>query len=757
MVRLYQIFEELFRCRDSETSAGNKRLRLKILGEELKISFTFLILLLLSNFVSATEYFVSSASEINSAMINAQPGDTLTMTVGTWTNQQIYLNGNGAEGDSILLRAAIPGHVVLNGSSRISINGSYLKVDGLRITGGYNLAGAIDFESGSHHCRVTNTEISEFNPPDPATRYHWINLKGSHNRLDRCFISGMRHSGVSVLITLTGTPYGYHRIDHNFFADKPLGDGNGYETLKVAAGAYSDLEGNIVAEYNYFYRCNGEMEMISNKCHNNIYRYNTFVECRATLTLRQGKNCIVEGNYFFGNGAPETGGIRITHRGHKVFNNYLQDLTGTSQRSAISLYTGMDDSSYIPDDGGHVRVDSVLIAHNTIVNCAVGIYSGVFDSDDKILLPPKDNILANNIVSMNNNAPCYLQDPLYPGYNEFWQGNIFNGPNPGDVPDSGFVLADPELLLTNGWYQISAGSPAVDAAIGDYPFVIEDIDGTARNLSKDAGADELGSGPRQPLKNDDVGPGWLQDPNLPAVLNLRISGSGEVVSDPAGGVYEPGTRVTLTAIPAGDYNFMRWEGDLNSTANPDSILMDANKQVTAVFTLPVMHTLNTWLTGSGRVELDPADGAYSPGTIVTIRAVPDSGWIFQGWSGSLTGSENPDTLLMDDNKLVIVTFVRDPSAITTEYFFPKGFKLYQNYPNPFNPITTISFSLEIAAATRLTIFDALGNIVSEPVHDHLKAGEYKVQFDGSALATGLYFYKLTSGTKQATGRMILMR
>ncbi len=723
----------------------------------MKIIFTFLTLILFSNFALATEYVVSTASDIASAMTNAQPGDTLTMTAGTWTDQQIYLNGSGAEGDTILLRAEIPGHVVLNGSSRLSINGRYLKVDGLRFTGGYNLAGAIDFESGSHHCRVTNTGVSEFNPPDPATRYHWINLKGSHNRLDHCKISGMRHSGVSVLITLTGTPYGYHQIDHNYFADKPLGDGNGYESLKVAAGAYSDLEGNIIAEYNYFYRCSGEIEIISNKCLNNIYRYNTFVECQGTLTLRQGTNCVVEGNYFFGNGLAYTGGIRITHRGHKIINNYLQDLAGDGQRSAIALYAGMDHADYVPGDGGHVRADSITIAHNTIVNCAEGIYSGSFDSNDLIILPPRDNILANNIITMNNSAACYKEIRFIPVTMSFGKVICSMDPIPAMCPDSGYVLSDPDLILTDGWYQISVNSPAIDAAQGGYPYVTEDIDGIPRGQLKDTGADELGSGPRQPLTKDDVGPAWFQDPDLPVALSLSTSGSGEVVLDPAGGVYEVGTWVNLTAFPAGDNIFSRWEGDLDSQANPDSIFMDADKHVTAVFTLPVMHTLNTWLTGSGHVNLDPAGGQYAPGTTVVIRAVPDSGWIFQNWSGSLAGSANPDTLLMDENKLVIVTFVRNPSAITIDHFIPLKFNLNQNYPNPFNPVTTISFSLEAAASTRLTIYDALGNIVEESVNEYLKAGEYQINYNAVSLASGVYFYQLISGAKRAIRKMVVMR
>jgi poly(beta-D-mannuronate) lyase len=687
----------------------------------------------------------------------AQPGDTLVMKNGIWHNQNILFEGNGAEGDSILLRAETPGYVILNGSSRLIIDGSYLKVDGLRISGGYNLSGAIDFEGGSQHCRVTNTQVSEFNPPNPSTRYHWITLNGSHHRLDHCYIAGMRHSGVSVLVRLRSQPYGFHRIDHNYFADKPLGDGNGYESLKVSSGDYSDLYGNIVAEYNYFYRCSGEIEIISNKCYNNIYRYNTFEECMGTVTMRQGINCQVEGNYFFGNNVPNTGGIRITHRGHKIFNNYFQDLGGEDQRSAITLYTGMDHDDYIVGEGGHVRADSITIAHNTMVNCASGIFSGYLDDDDPIRLPPKDNILANNIITMDDDAPIYSQHPEYPGINELWEGNILNGSNLGDVPDSGYVEDDPELSMLNGWYQISASSPAVDSALGDYPYVIDDIDGIIRGEFKDIGADEFGSGPRQPLTANDVGPDWLNNPNLPVALNLTLTGSGEVYLDPEGGVYSPGTWVTLTAIADSGHTFSGWSGDLVSTNNPDSVLMDEDKNISAKFNPPVKYNLILWHTGSGIIELDPAGGSYSPGTSVSILAIPQDGWIFQEWSGSLVGSQNPDTLIMDENKAVIATFAQDPTSIGENDQLPLTFKLNQNYPNPFNPITTIQFSLEKKGHTRLIVFDTLGNEIADLINENLKPGKYQIRYDASSLASGVYFYKLTSGQSQAIGKMILMK
>jgi len=713
--------------------------------------------------VQAEDYPVTDRDEIITAMNQAQPGDTLTMANGVWRDQNIQFSGNGVPGDSILLRAETPGYVILNGSSRLSIDGQYLKVDGLRLVGGYNTGSAIVFESGSQHCRVTNTEVSEFNPPNSSTRYHWIILKGSHNRVDHCFISGKRHSGVSVLVSLSTSPYGFHRIDHNHFADIPLGDGNGYETIKISSGAYSNLSGNTIVENNYFYRCSGEMEIISNKCHNNIYRYNTFVECVGTLTMRQGMNCTIQGNYFFGNNVDGTGGVRITHRGHKLFNNYFQDLAGTGQRSAISLYTGMAHEDYIIGEGGHVRADSITIAHNSIVNCASGINSGAWDDDDPILLPPIDNVIANNIVTMDDDAPCYDADSNYPGVNETWESNMFSGSNLGDTPDIGYVEDDPALIFTNDWYQISASSPAVDAASGDYPFVVDDIDGLERDGSKDIGADELGSGNRQPLTSDDVGPAWIGNENLPLVVSVTTAGtgSGTVLMDPPSGVYEPGTELELIAVPDEGHHFESWFGDVSGSDDTISIIVIQNMEIGANFSAPVMYTISIWNSSgniAGSVDLNPASSSYPPGTIVTVTALPAAGYEFSHWGGDLNGSNsNPDTLLMDDNKAIMVNFHQTTSISDENATLPESYALEQNYPNPFNPSTVIKYDLIKSGVTRINIYDSSGRLMAQLLNQVMDAGHYKLEFDGSDLPSGVYIYTLESGNFLESRKMILLR
>ena len=105
--------------------------------------------------------------------------------------------------------------------------------------------------------------------------------------------------------------------------------------------AVSMSTAGCTVENNLFYRCNGEVEIISSKSCGNIYRGNVFEECKGTLTLRHGNGCIVEKNIFIGNGVPETGGVRIIGERHTVAGNWFEGLRGTDQRSAVSLVRGM--------------------------------------------------------------------------------------------------------------------------------------------------------------------------------------------------------------------------------------------------------------------------------------------------------------------------------------------------------------------------------------------------------------------------------
>jgi photosystem II stability/assembly factor-like uncharacterized protein len=73
---------------------------------------------------------------------------------------------------------------------------------------------------------------------------------------------------------------------------------------------------------------------------------------------------------------------------------------------------------------------------------------------------------------------------------------------------------------------------------------------------------------------------------------------------------------------------------------------------------------------------------------------------------------------------------------------PVGYELYQNYPNPFNPVTHFGFRIADFGFVRLTISDLSGKEIDIVINKNLIAGEYKIDYDASRLASGIYFYSL---------------
>jgi hypothetical protein len=86
-----------------------------------------------------------------------------------------------------------------------------------------------------------------------------------------------------------------------------------------------------------------------------------------------------------------------------------------------------------------------------------------------------------------------------------------------------------------------------------------------------------------------------------------------------------------------------------------------------------------------------------------------------------------------------------------------SFSLRQNYPNPFNPVTTISFDLPKGAFATLKIFNLLGEEVSVVLAEELEAGSHRVNFDGSGMPSGVYFYRLAAGEFVAMRKFELIK
>ncbi|MCZ6701415.1 MAG: T9SS type A sorting domain-containing protein [Ignavibacteria bacterium] len=85
------------------------------------------------------------------------------------------------------------------------------------------------------------------------------------------------------------------------------------------------------------------------------------------------------------------------------------------------------------------------------------------------------------------------------------------------------------------------------------------------------------------------------------------------------------------------------------------------------------------------------------------------------------------------------------------------FRLSQNFPNPFNPTTAIKYQIPELSFVTIKVYDALGNEIATLVNEEKSAGEYDVEFDGTDLTSGIYFYRIEAGSFIETKKMILIK
>ncbi|NIT56993.1 MAG: T9SS type A sorting domain-containing protein [Aliifodinibius sp.] len=112
--------------------------------------------------------------------------------------------------------------------------------------------------------------------------------------------------------------------------------------------------------------------------------------------------------------------------------------------------------------------------------------------------------------------------------------------------------------------------------------------------------------------------------------------------------------------------------------------------------------------------------------------------------------------ILDDKPYLIVRY--NVTGINQSTFgIRKEFELRENYPNPFNPITTIAYTINRSGKVELSVFDILGKKVKGLVNTRQPTGTYSIQFDGSDLPSGVYWYRLKFEDDVATKKMLLIR
>jgi hypothetical protein len=136
---------------------------------------------------------------------------------------------------------------------------------------------------------------------------------------------------------------------------------------------------------------------------------------------------------------------------------------------------------------------------------------------------------------------------------------------------------------------------------------------------------------------------------------------------PTEGEFDEGTELEIRATTNQHWVFTGWSGGHSGSQNPDTITIDSDRAVTALFEKRE-YTLTVNTEGSGTVEeqvVQPKQTDYPHGTTVQLTAIANQGWSFDAWSGAISGIENPAVIQIEGEASITASFSRNEYTVTT--------------------------------------------------------------------------------------------
>lgn len=189
---------------------------------------------------------------------------------------------------------------------------------------------------------------------------------------------------------------------------------------------------------------------------------------------------------------------------------------------------------------------------------------------------------------------------------------------------------------------------------------------------------------------------------------------------------------------------------------PDTLPADGTSD--AVITISPKNNSDTLLASGLQVVLSNT-GA---GLLSSVTDLGDGTYEATITSPISVGTDTISTLIISGTDTVsmfwkaVVTYI-NPTSINESFISADNFYLYQNYPQPFNPSTKIKYQIPKPCFVSLKIFDALGTEVATLINEEKMRGTFQIEFDGSELTSGVYFYQLIAGDFLETKKMVLIK
>ncbi len=493
--------------------------------------------------VSSTKRIVSNVTQFKEAIAAMNPGDTVYVLDGIYALGGVKINRGGSGLKPVIIKSANLHGAKITGASSFSLSAvSYVTFEGFEFD--IEPMSTIFKMEGCSYVRITRNWMKMKTLSTTQTS-KWITVgeiwenpvcNSHHNRIDHNLFDGKYDSGAWVVIDgshgLVPDISKHDRIDHNIFCKNTPRVANEKETLRIGVSDLSNLNSYTVVENNLFEDCDGDPEYVSIKSCSDTVRFNTFRRCLGTLSLRHGNNSVVEGNFIFGDGKTGLfegstigcGGIRVYGMNHKIFNNYMEGLTGSKWDAACTITNG-DVTNTSTSLTSHFIPENILFNFNTLVNNVSNIEIG-FDNNASYGKAPKNCRIENNIVLANVNpiiksfSPTSLAGVSFSNNIMFSTGTSSLGLT--GISESQIKTINPELVKTNcrannancnfvapfEIYKLSGTSPAINNSIGnDIPLF--DMERQPTITIRDIGADEYNGNDEVkigPLNNSHVGP-----------------------------------------------------------------------------------------------------------------------------------------------------------------------------------------------------------------------------------------------------------
>ncbi|CAL2076882.1 conserved protein of unknown function precursor containing a type A C-terminal secretion signal [Tenacibaculum sp. 190524A02b] len=391
-------------------------------------------------------------------------------------------------------------------------------------------------------------------------------------------------------------------------------------------------------------------------------------------------NCIIEKNVSISAAAAifsrfeESGSLTI--RNTEIKNNLsrygtaIYSYTGNNKVATIKIRNSVFNSNTAKDNGatkGHAGSAGWFRAYGTgstmncdltnntyVNNVNIGTVSGLNNFNRSVVGMSRTNgvfngNVANCIFWQNTTAGGVLGKSIAQINATLGQSitvkNSIGNDSFSNLPGTKLNTSNSDPLFTdiaNEDISLTTNSPAKDTGDNSAMIGASDVAGNIRvhNGTVDMGAYEFGASVYVGKK-----------------LTLKAE-NGSIVSNliPVDGGYTQGTSVILTATPASGYKFDGWDSDASGTTNPLTVVMNADKVITAKFSR-IQYTL-TVTNPNGAVTTNPMpiNGKYNEGQVVTLNAIPNTGYQFDGWSGDISDITNPINVTMDSNKNITAKF-----------------------------------------------------------------------------------------------------